>query len=170
MQKLFHHDGSWNDLLTQWAQQCHDCGEDFEAYLPETIRLLGNLVDDTANEKWDGVFGHKDEQGKHQGVCFVNCTFLPGFTGRVLRVRHVLLSPENDFGDFDEVHYSGLLGTIFERIIRLSDTMLPCKSIKIHFRSPADVALFSRFAANFEDSEHFSSVKMAGAWLMLTKK
>lgn len=170
MKKLGHHDGSWGNVLTQWSTQCHKYSEDFESYAPETMKLLGELAEETANERWDGVFGFFDDNGSAQGVCFVNGAFVPGFTGRVLRVRHVLLSPENDFGAFEEEHYATLLGRIFERIMRLSDTTLPCGSVKIHFRSPADVAIFRKFPDLFAGSEHFEAVQMVGAWLILRKK
>lgn len=169
MKKLSHVDGTWGELLAQWTRQCHDFDEDFESYLPETMKLLGGLVEQTEGQRWDGVFAY-EEGGQIEGICFVNGAFIPGYSGRVLRVRHVLLSPKNDFGDYDEEHFGKTLGAIFERILVLSEGLIPCQHLKFHFRSPADVALFSKFSTILSKSDHFASVNMKGAWLMLTRR
>lgn len=169
MQKLSHLDRSWSDLLSQWSDQCHSFGEDFQSFVPETIDLLGNLVEQSAQSKWDGVYGLRDDKGDFQAVCFVNPAFIPNFSGRVLRVRHVLLPPRSDLGEFDADWHGRTLGEIFERIIELSDDTLPCPHVKFHFRSPADLALFQRVKEELLKSDHFSDVRTVGAWLILTK-
>jgi hypothetical protein len=168
MKRLSHVDGSWGRLLAQWSRECHECDEDFESYLPETLKLLGGLVEQTEGQRWDGVFAF-EEDGSMEGICFVNGAFIPDYSGRVLRVRHVILSPKNDFGEYDEEHFAKKLGTLFERILEVSESEIPCPHLKFHFRSPADVALFQKFSLILTKSDHFSSVKMKGAWLMLTK-
>lgn len=168
MKRLSHVDGSWGELLSQWTRQCHDLDEDFENYLPETMKLLGALVEQTEGQRWDGVFAY-EEAGHYEGICFVNGAFIPGYSGRVLRVRHVLLSPKNDFGEYEEEHFANKLGAIFERILQLSEGLIPCQHLKFHFRSPADVALFQKFSTILSKSEHFATVQMKGAWLMLTR-
>jgi hypothetical protein len=169
MKKLSHLDGSWSELQTQWAEQCHGYDEDFGTFAPETMQLLGDLVQSSENSRWDGVYGLQDANGKYQAVCFTNGAFIPNYDGRVLRVRHVLLSPRSDFGDFDEDWHGQTLGQVFERIVELSDEAVPCPHVKFHFRSPADLALFRRVKTELLKSDHFSDVKTIGAWLMLTK-
>ena len=169
MQKLSHTDGSWSELLSQWSDQCHAYGEDFQSFVPETIDLLGNLVDECTGSKWDGVYGSRDGDGSFQAICFVNPAFIPNYNGRVLRVRHVLLSPRSDLGEFDAEWHARTLGELFERIIELSDGELPCPHVKFHFRSPADLALFRRVKEELLKSDHFDDVRSVGAWLILTK-
>lgn len=168
MKRLSHVDGSWGELLSQWTRQCHDFGEDFENYLPETMKLLGSLVEQTEGQRWDGVFAF-DDAGQYEGICFVNGAFIPGYSGRVLRVRHILLSPKHDFGEYQEEQFASTLGSIFERILQLSESVIPCLHLKFHFRSPADVATFQKFSSFLAKTDHFSSVQMKGAWLMLTR-
>lgn len=168
MKRLSHVDGSWGELLAQWSRECNEYQEDLENYLPETMKLLGNLVEQTEGQRWDGVFV-LEEGGVFEGICFVNGAFIPGFAGRVLRVRHIILSPKYDFGEYDETHFAAKLGNLFERILKLSEAALPCEHLKFHFRSPADVALFRKFSSILSDSEHFLTVQMKGAWLMLTR-
>ena len=168
MKKLLSADGSWAELTKQWSAQCHKFDEDFASYIPDTISLLQDLVDQTVNKATDGVFAFVQED-IYQGICFVNGAFIPGFAERVLRVRHVILAPENDFGEFDEEKYARRLGSFFEAILAVSDSVIHCKHVKIHFRSPADVAIFQKFSANLSQFEQFSSVQMKGAWLMITK-
>jgi hypothetical protein len=168
MKRLSHIDGTWGDLLTQWSRQCHDLQEDFEGYLPETMKLLGSLVEQTEQQRWDGVFAYEEDH-QIEGICFVNGAFIPGYSGRVLRVRHIILSPKNDFGEYDEEHFARVLGAIFERVLQLSEGSIPCQHLKFHFRSPADVALFRKFSSILPEGDRFSSVQMKGAWLMLTR-
>jgi hypothetical protein len=168
MKRLSHEDGSWAALTKQWEQQCHKLDEDFQTYLPDTIKLLGELVEQTKGNQHDGVFAHVDS-GQYRGICFMNGAFIPGYTGRVLRVRHVILAPDYDYGDYDERDFAEILGGFFENIIDTSENVIICNHVKIHFRSPADVAVFRRFSEEMSKFEHFSSVLMKGAWLMITK-
>lgn len=168
MKRLSHTDGTWGELLSQWSRQCHDFGEDFEGYLPDTINLLGSLVEQTEGERWDGVFAF-EEGASIEGICFVNGAFIPGYSGRVLRVRHIILSPKNDFGDYEEQHFADILGGMFEEVLQLSEGLIPCQHLKFHFRSPADVAIFQKFSSILSKTDLFSNVSMKGAWLMLTR-
>jgi len=169
MKKLSHNDGSWANLLQEWTEQCHGFSEDFSAYAPAAIQVLEQQVELTEREKWNGVFALEDADGATVAICFLNAAFIKGFTGRVLRVRHVLLSPRSDFGEYDEAWYSETLGRLFEEILVVSDNIMQCNHVKIHFGSPADLALFSRMKPTLVASAHFASVNMHGAWLSLTK-
>lgn len=169
MKKLSHLDGSWAELLSDWSSMCHELGEDFQSFTPETMGLLAQLVEETESSQRDGVYGLKGDDGTYSAVCFVNPAYIPNFTGRVLRVRHILLSPRSDFGEFDAEWHGTVLGTVFERILEISDDRLICPHVKLHFRSPADLALFARTKDEILKSNHFSDVKLIGAWLILTK-
>ena len=170
MNKLSHVGGSWSSLLTEWQAQCHDFGEDFETFLPVTLPMLAEQVHQCESEPHSGVFAHVGDDGCTDAVLFANGAFIPGYSHRVLRVRHLLLAPKYDFKDFSEVEFAALLTNVFMSILELSNTDIVCGSIKIHLRSPAEIALFREFSDIVDRADLFSSVKMVGAWLMVTKK
>lgn len=169
LKQLFHNDGSWQALQDEWAKQCHDFDEDFSSYMPSTIPMLAEQIDVCSSDKWSGVFAKLNAQGEHQAICFANAAFIPKFSGRVLRIRNLILSPRFDFGSFSEEDYALLLTDIFQDILALSDSELKCPHVKFHFRSPADLALFQRFAAEMSKFGQFSEIKMVGSWLFVSK-
>jgi hypothetical protein len=169
MIRLSHDNGSWSELLEQWSRQCHEYEEDFESYVPTTLPMLAEQIESCTKEKWSGVYGIQNAEGGFEAICFLNGAFLPKFKGRVLRMRHLILAPKYDFGDFSEDEYARLLSIVFERVLTESDTKLPCPHVKVHFRSPADVAIFRKFATELNETSHFSSVKMVGSWLFVSK-
>ncbi len=169
MKRLSHSDGSWSDLLEKWRHQCHEFDEDFISYTPATIPSLGEQIETCSKDRWSGVYAVESDAGDYDAVCFLNGAFIPKFTGRVLRVRHLILAPKYDFGDYSQEQYASLLSNVFESVLKMSDSELPCPHIKVHFRSPADVALFREFAPNLNETSQFSSVNMVGSWLFVSK-
>lgn len=169
MKRLSLEDGSWQEVLDQWSKQCHEYEEDFEGFLHQTLPMLETQIGDCRGNRNTGVYSHTGETKEHQAICFLNGSFIPGFSGRVLRVRHLILAPKYDFGDYTRDEYAALLSAIFEDVLRVSDSEISCPNVKIHFRSPADVALYREFAKNLNEGSRFSSVKMQGAWLYISK-
>lgn len=170
MERVSLKDSSWQSILDEWSKQCHEFGEDFESFLPATLPMLERQIADCETDPNTGVFSSFDEQGEHQAICFLNGAHIPKFSGRVLRVRHLILAPKYDFGDYTADVYASLLSKVFEGVLQVSDSEIPCENIKFHFRSPADVALYREFAADLNDQSRFSSVKMKGAWLFVNKE
>ena len=169
MKQLLHDDGSWAHLLEEWAKQCHDFDEDFSSYMPATIPLLGEQIEICSGERWNGVYAHVDAAGEHHAVCFVNRAFIPRFSGRVLRVRNLILAPKYDLGSYSADDYARLLASIFESVLALSDRDLVCPHVKIHFRSPVDLDLFRNFSEGMTKFGHFSDIQMVGSWLFVSK-
>lgn len=169
MKRLAHHDGSWSRLQQNWATQCREHGEDFESYMPVTLPTLAEQIVTCDGERWNGVFQFLEADQEPQAIAFFNAAFIPGFSGRVLRIRHLLLAPKYDLGEYSEAEYAQLLTDIFESAILASDDLLPCEHVKFHFRSPADVALFRAFAQHLDQDSRFADVKMVGAWLFVSK-
>lgn len=169
MIRLSHEDGSWSDLLDKWTTQCHEYDEDFVSYMPNTIPMLAEQIEACSADSRSGVYAVQGDERSYEALCFLNGAFIPKFTGRVLRVRHLLLAPKYDFGDYSEDQYAGLLSRVFNEVLEVSDSALQCPHVKIHFRSPADVEIFRKFADNLNGSDHFSYVKMVGSWLFVSK-
>lgn len=169
MKRLSLGNGTWQQVLDQWSKQSHQYEEDFESFLPQTLPMLETQIRDCEGNQTTGVYSHLGGTDDHKAICFLNGAFIPGFTGRVLRVRHLILAPEYDFGEYTGDEYAALLAAIFEDVLGVSDAEIPCKNVKMHFRSPADVALFREFATNLNEGSRFLSVKMQGAWLSISK-
>lgn len=169
MKRFSHMDSSWGDLLDDWTRQCHNFGEDFSSYMPTTLPLLAEQIEDCVNDKWSGVYGIQNKDEEYEAICFLNGAFIPKYTGRVLRVRHLILAPKYDFGDYSADDYARLLSMVFEEVLKESDSNLECPHVKIHFRSPADVAIFRDFGHHLNKTDSFSSVKMVGSWLLVSK-
>lgn len=169
MKRLQHSDGSWSAVLDEWSAQCHNFGEDFESYMPATLPMLAEQISIAPSGPSTGVYASFDDIGSCRAICLLNGAFIPKFSGRVLRVRHLILSPKYDFEDYSAEDYASLLAAVFEDVLSVSDGEIKCNHVKFHFRSPADVALFRDFAALLNEKEHFSAVKMIGAWLFVSK-
>jgi len=105
----------------------------------------------------------------HQAVCQVNRALLPGYDGMVLRVRHLVLSPQLDFGDRDIADYGRILQELLQGILALSETDMPAPYIKLHFRSPADRQFFANLRTTLQRHGVFNEIEMRGAWLYITK-
>lgn len=160
-------DGSWAELKDRWQGECEQFGEDFEQYAITAWPVLDELAN--ADKADAGVFALKCDEGKFHAVCQANSTHLPGYTGKVLRIRHLLMAPYYDFGDYSIEEYSAVLAKMFARTIVLSIDRLPSRHIKFHLRSPSDRTIFSIVGERLDGSDIFSSVEVKGAWLYMTK-
>ena len=169
MIRLNHHDKSWQALLDDWSDLCREYDEDFGAYMPFTLDTLAQQCEDCFADKRSGVYAYKDSAGKHTAVCFLNSSFIPKFSGRVLRVRHLILAPNYDLGEYSVDQYAEVLSKVVAEVIVMSDGALLSDHLKFHFRSPADVEVFRQFAPILNDTKHFEKVTMQGSWLTITK-
>ena len=101
-------------------------------------------------------------------VCQLNVAFIKGYDNKVLRLRHLLLSPKYDFSDDITVDdYVNILSEIFAGTIHCATDELPAKHVKLHLQSPADRQFFKEIEQHLNKSTTFSSVKMHGAWLYI---
>lgn len=169
LERLSRLDGTWDTLRKQWTEQCSTYEEDFEVYAAASVRTLEEECDKTSAISISDVFGLRDEKGVYHAACFLNAAYIKGYNERVLRVRHVVLSPYYDFEDIEIDEYAVVLAQIFTGILRLSNTDMMCPHIKIHYRSPYDRQFFTVFSLPMKESATFSSVESKGMWLHLTK-
>lgn len=161
-------DGTWQQLIDDWAAQCRMYGEDFETYAIATMPVLENLA---ANpERNAGVYAV--ERDDHIGaVCQLNRTALPGYEAPVLRVRLLTVSPRYDFGDISISDYGDLLVATLTGVIGMSfDLAFEARHINFHLRSPSDRPFFQALGTGLDRTDVFHAVKMAGSWLYITKK
>ena len=161
--------GSWDRFTQQWRSECSDYDEDFAHYATASLSALEYECDTGSPDDGSGVFGLLDENDRFHAACFLNSTFLKGWTGKVLRVRHLVLSPYYDFEDLELEHYATTLAHAFTAIVNVSNDELPSQHIKIHYRSPYDRTFFAAFALTMKSSNGLQSVESKGMWLHLTK-
>ncbi|HDR28646.1 hypothetical protein [Rhodovulum sp.] len=167
-ERLSRENGLWTRLWLNWDSACSEFNESFSDFAPSALSVLKTLAEDPQT-KSAGVFGvvRGDDV---LAACQLNVAGLPGYSGKVLRLRHLVLSPRFDFSEDTTVDdYVDVLSTMFAGTVRCAETAMPADHIKLHFRSPADREFFNRFQRELSGSATFGSVQMRGAWLYLTK-
>lgn len=162
-EKLVPGDG-WDGLVAAWKAQCEALGEDFDGYASASLPVLEELAG--KNDVSYTVFGLQDESsGEFDAVCSVNWTHLPGYTGKVLRVRNLLFAPKFDFGEFEVSDYALVLTRVFARAVGLAIGLMPSRHIKFHLRSPVERQFFALAGAQLDALDEFQAVNVRGAWL-----
>jgi len=165
-QSLKADDGSWAALKEAWKVQCGQFEEDFDGYAPAAFAEL-----DAATAHPDDsytVYGLINEgTGEFDAVCSVNWTYLPGYVGKVLRVRNLLFAPKFDFGEFEVSDYATVLTRVFARAVTLAIGARPSRHIKFHLRSPVERQFFALAGSELDTLEEFKTVKIRGAWLYI---
>jgi hypothetical protein len=109
------------------------------------------------------------KKSRIHAACFLNNALLKGYTGKVLRVRHLILSPYYDFEDLEIEDYAGVLGSYLLALIECSEKELISKHLKIHYRSPYDRTFFATFAMAMRTTGRLPAIESKGMWLHLTK-
>lgn len=163
--RLVEANGSWQRFLDQWRDRCASFGEDFESYARDAMPVLAELAQNPKENA--GVYSLLSDQGEYDAVCQANSTYLPGIIGKVLRVRHLLMSPYFDFGEYPIEDYSRVLARMFARTVDLAKNGLPSQHVKFHLRSPADRQFFEAMGEVLQ-AGGLSNVALKGAWLYLT--
>lgn len=158
---------SWEGFEKDWREQCERYEEDLEDYAGAVFPVFKSLIEDPSSVA--GVYALHDGE-RYLAVCQLNCASLPGYTGRVLRVRYLTVAPTYDFDDHKIDEYASvLIGTLLG-ILEISDSDdMQSDHVKFHLRSPAERSLFSAFGAGLDRADVYKSVKMTGAWLYVTK-
>lgn len=170
LQRVSLSDGSWYDLYRQWESECDGFEEDFAEFAPASLPVLDELARGTqlANA---GVFAYRDDSENFLATCQVNVCLLPGYDGKVLRVRHILVSPQHEFdADMEIETYIRTLTGVFVGAIGLSVDGMPSQHVKFHLRSPAERHFGHMFTEALEGHEAFSGVAMRGSWIYLSKQ
>lgn len=166
--KLNNGDGSWVELLKQWETETEKLGEDFDIFQMSSLPVLKGLAEGDG-ERWAGVYGLKSEENGYEAACQLNSAFLPGYEGRVLRVRLMVLSPELEYGDYPIEKYIRTVSELFFGTYTVSCKELQSDHIKFHLRSPADRQFFTNLGIALGEQAIFESVQIRGSWLYITK-
>lgn len=167
-QRLLAADGSWKDFIKDWETQCEAFDEDFSMYTNGPLTVVKDVAETPECNTEAAVYAYHDGE-RFAAMCQVNCTYLPGYTGKVLRVRMLYLSPFYDFGDTSVDQYAAILTQLFLNIYNVSIIEMPSQHIKFHLRSPGDRVFFTMLGNHLDRSQVFGSVSVRGSWLYITK-
>lgn len=164
--RISRENGLWGNLWAEWDKICTSFDENFQEFAPSSLTVLQPLAENPQTES-AGVFALID-QGSILAVCQLNVAFIKGYDNKVLRLRHLLLSPEYDFSDNVTVEsYVQILSEMFAGTVHCANSELPAKHVKLHLQSPADRQFFKEIEQHLNVSATFSAVKMHGAWLYI---
>lgn len=159
----------WNLLWKQWDDECTKYEENISEYATSAISTLKPLAEDPQYTS-AGVFGLFDE-ARIEAICQLNVTLLPGYTGPVLRLRHLVLAPKFDFDDDTTIgEYIDVLSSVFAGTIDQANGDMKADHAKLHFRSPADKQFFKNIEQSLKSNAVFSDVALKGSWLYVSMK
>ena len=161
-------DSTWNDLCRQWESECISCSEEFSEFAPASFPVLDKLARG-AQLTNAGVFAVPNGEN-YSAACQANVCLLPGYDGKVLRVRHIVFSPNYDYGENLTLEdYGHALLSVFGGTINLSYEEMMARHIKFHLRSPAELQFGNSFTEFLKGHQAFKEVNMRGAWIYLSK-
>lgn len=164
--RLLESDATLEQFQTNWSRQCEEIGEDFENYATDSLIPIMELARNPQPESWAVSI---QEDGRHTAAFIVHKALQKGFDAPVLRVRHIVVCPMLDQGVLSEETYADTLVALLFEAIHLSVNTLPASYIKMHVRSPADLAYFRALVSALDRRRVFESTELKGAWLTLKK-
>jgi len=161
--------GSWNLLEDDWSNQCTEVGDDFESYGAASVSMVRKFAEADSNTEWALGLYDKSSKNYYASACAI-LTAQKGYTGRVLRIREVVVCPLLDYGNLPETKYVDTLIHLLNGAVKLSETDLKARHIKIHLRSPADAVFFRAIGTALDRKSVFAATEAHGSWLSFTKK
>lgn len=161
------HNKLWESLLESWETECSEYEENLSDYATASLPVLDDLATGTPLRN-AGVYVLSNGEN-HLAACQANAAFLPGYEGRVLRVRHITFAPKFDYDDtipLDE--YTETLVKVFVESINLALDEMPAKHVKFHLRSPTEREYAQEFSDALQDNSSFTKVALKGSWVYLS--
>lgn len=169
---LWEEDGTWQSFRDDWEKQCEEAGEPFEEYAPDVTEVLRKVAAGEAEQTKinnSSICGIQGEDGRYWAVALLNWVrALPGEDVPTLRIRHLLVSPRLDFGLEDVDVYADVLIGALSGFLTVAEAHYEVREVKMHLRSPADVAFFRVLGSGLAKSSKFERVETRGAWLYIT--
>ncbi len=159
-------DGSWQRLEEDWEAQCAQMGDAFCNYATSSLIPIKAAAETDVIDEWAIALTNG---GRFMALASAIRATQKPYVGKVLRIREVTVCPLLDYGVLPEAEYVDTLIELLNGSVKLSETGLRAKHIKMHLRSPAD-AVFFRAVGNTLDSKGvFEATETHGAWLSFTK-
>ncbi|KQB95771.1 hypothetical protein AL073_13865 [Loktanella sp. 1ANDIMAR09] len=158
----------WAKIVLQWEEQTNSYSENFVDHAPASMPVLEELAT-SAPLRDAGVYSYADKD-EVLAILQANVALLPGYSGRVLRIRHIVLSPKYEFDDKIELDdYGSALVGVFAGTLVLSVKDMIAPHIKFHLRSPAERMFGEEFTKVLQNSGVFKECAMKGSRIYLSK-
>ena len=158
----------WGRIVLDWEAQSNAFSENFADHAPASMAVLEELAQ-SAPLRDAGVFSFSDGN-EVLAILQANSAFLPGYEGKVLRVRHIVLSPKFELDESIGIDdYAAALVGVFAGSIRLSVEQMPSSHVKFHLRSPAERMFGEQFTSVMQQSKFFKNTAMRGSWIYLSR-
>lgn len=162
-------DNSWGLFYDDWSVQCKEVGEDFESYGAAPISMIREFAEKESDSEWAIGLFDKNRKQYFASACAILAT-QKGYTGKVLRIREVVVCPLLDYGKLPENEYIDALTDLLNGAVKLSESDLVARHIKVHLRSPEDAKFFRTLGRRLDSKDVFAATEVHGAWLSVTKK
>jgi hypothetical protein len=169
IRRLLSTDSSWTQFEKDWSAQCEEVGDDFESYGAAPISMVRKFAESDSETEWAVGLYDKNSKKYYASACAILAA-QKGYTGKVLRIREVVVCPLLDYGKLPENEYVDTLIHLLNGAVKLSVTQLKARHIKMHLRSPADAVFFRAVGATLDSKGVFAATEAHGAWLSFTKK
>ncbi len=167
--RLLTSDDSWDKFEKEWANQCEEVGDAFDSYGAGPVSVTRQLAQNGSQTEW--AIALFDAKNNRSVACA--CAILAtqkGYTGKVLRIREVIVCPLLDYGSLPETEYVDTLIGLLNGAVKLSESSLKAKHIKLHLRSPSDAIFFRAVGKSLDSQGVFAATESHGAWLSFTKQ
>ena len=160
----------WQRVANAWSLQCDGFEESFEDYASASIPVLRDFAEAEAEFNANAGVYAATKGEEYLAICQANSTLLPGYTGKVLRIRHIVLAPKFDFSEEVTLReYERALVTVFHGALHVADYDMPSHHIKFHLRSRAEREFASAFTEALRGYDQFTLAEMRGAWIYLSR-
>jgi hypothetical protein len=135
-------DRSWRSIKAQWKKDAEGAGEDFATFSGIAA------FDIMASKEGDnpGLYCLGDGERMH-AVCQVRRLLMSKYSGPILRVRFVNVSPTYELGLASTKEYAQMLVELFSGIVWLSKDALSAGHIRFFLKSPGDSQFFAALQA-----------------------
>ncbi|MEM8786660.1 MAG: hypothetical protein AAGE76_00205 [Pseudomonadota bacterium] len=158
----------WETFQEDWRKQCEHYGENFDEYSASALQIISDFfehgIQSSSADGEHSVLGIADGENTYHCVCLLNHTPQKGYPGKVLRVRHMTLSPYYDFEDLSEDAYADTLTDFILALLDVSKTKA-ADTLKIHLRSPLEARFLGQLASVLEKAKVIRGTKRSGMWL-----
>uniref|UniRef100_UPI004048C6FB hypothetical protein n=1 Tax=Yoonia sp. TaxID=2212373 RepID=UPI004048C6FB len=158
----------WAKIVLEWEAESNLYSEDFLDHATASMPMLEDLAN-SAPLRDAGVYSYKNN-GKATAILQANAARLPGYDGKVLRVRHIVLSPRFEFDeDIDMDAYASVLIGVFTGSMLLAEDEMIAPHLKFHMKSRAERTFGEQFTKAMQASKVFKNCDMKGSWIYLSK-
>ena len=116
------------------------------------------------------IFVLRDEEKTHgfayKGFLHINHAF-SGTTGAIVRMLWLVLAPYYDNGELDPIEVGDLLAGVLDGGVRLCQTDMKARSMKLHLGSLADSRFAAGVASGLKNSYPMIKAAVRSNWLHL---